>query len=118
MRTAIFSVTAALVVAAGFAPPAPGRIAAPHVRIAGTAPLTVIGTGYKPGTRVEVTASTGRARRTVSVRAGSAGGFRVRFSVLFAVEPCHGTLVITAKGADGETASVKRPCRPGDPQTP
>jgi hypothetical protein len=114
----IISVTAALVVAAGFALPATGGSAGPHVRIAGIAPLTVIGTGYEPGSRVEVTARTGRARRTVSVRAGSAGGFRVRFSVLFAVEPCHGTLVITAKSAGGDTASVKRPCRPGDPQTP
>lgn len=91
---------------------------APRIRIATTAPLTIVGTGYAAHARVTVVARTDRARRSVSVRTGAAGGFRARFSVLFAVDPCHGSLVVTARGSNGEAATVKRPCRTGDPAVP
>lgn len=88
------------------------------LRIVRLAPLTVRGAGFDANERVQVVATTGRGRSRIAVKSGAGGGFTARFSPFLAVEPCHGALVVTATAADGTRATVKRPCRPGDPQTP
>jgi hypothetical protein len=97
---------------------AQARPSGPALRILKLAPPTVRGSGFQAGERVRVILSTARAG---SVRAGTAspaGRFTVAFPVLIAIEPCHGTLVVSATGSLGSRAILRRPCRPGDPLPP
>jgi hypothetical protein len=90
-----------------------GRPPDADLRIVDWTPLTVRGTGFAPGERVLITLRTGRPRAVSrAARAGRAGTFRAAFGLFVAVEPCRGTLVVTATGSRGSRASVKRPCRP------
>jgi hypothetical protein len=103
------------VLAAVLALPAWGRdgARAPALRIVDRTPLTVAGTGFAPREEVRLTLRTGRARGFArAARADAAGAFRVAFDVLVAVEPCRGALVVTATGARGSRATVRRGCRP------
>jgi hypothetical protein len=89
------------------------------LRIAKVTPLTIAGSGFPAGSRVRVAAATaGKVRARITVPATAAGSFVARFSPLLAVEPCRGALVVTATASSGERAAAKRPCRPGDAQTP
>lgn len=88
------------------------------IRIVRVAPLTVRGEGFDAGQRVRLVATTGRARDRAVARATGTGTFTARFSMLFAVEPCHGTLVVAVTNPAGVRATTKRPCRPADPQLP
>jgi hypothetical protein len=90
-----------------------GRRPDAALRIVDWTPLTVRGTGFAAGEQVRLTLRTGRPR-TVSrtTRAGRSGTFRAAFGLLVALDPCRGTLVVTATGSRGSRATVKRPCRP------
>lgn len=79
------------------------------------APLTIAGDGFPVGAKVRVVATTRRARVVVTVTAGKTGAFSARFSPFFAVEPCHGFLVVSAAAVGGVHAQIKRTCRPADP---
>jgi hypothetical protein len=112
--TARFALVAILALAtlAGYAA-ASTRPAA--VRLVKIAPLTITGDGFPVGAKVRVVATTRRARVVVTVTAGKTGAFSARFSPLFAVEPCRGSLVVSAATVGGVRAQLKRPCRPADP---
>jgi hypothetical protein len=111
VRCALVAILA-LATLAGYAAASTGPVAMRLVKIA---PLTITGDGFPVGAKVRVVATTRRARVVVTVTAGKTGTFRARFSPLFAVEPCHGSLVVTAATVGGIHAQVKRPCRPADP---
>ena len=97
----------------------PERSPRPDLRVLRTAPLTVAGTGFVARERVRLTLRVGH-RKPVSlrVRATRNGGFRAAFDLLLAVEPCEGSLVLTATGSRGSTASWKRTCRPPSRRPP
>jgi hypothetical protein len=65
-----------------------------------------------------VTASTTCARAFRRRTANAQGTFTIAFPVRLSVEPCHGTLAISARGSLGSRATLRRPCRPGDPLPP
>jgi hypothetical protein len=89
----------------------------PKLSIRGLAPLTVAGERFAARERVTVTVRVaGRRVARRAVTAGARGVFRVRFSPFLAVDPCRGSIVVTAAGTAGSRASVRRPCRPPDPQ--
>jgi hypothetical protein len=88
------------------------------LRITKIAPLTVRGAGFTPGERVRLVATTGRGMNRTTAVASVRGAFAARFSMLFAVEPCHGTLTVAAIRPGRARVAVTRPCRPGDPQVP
>jgi hypothetical protein len=107
----------ALLVVSGWT--AGGGESRPALRVVATAPVTVAGTGFAAGERVRLTLRAGRARpSTRTVDAGRDGRFRARFNALLAVEPCSGTLVVTAAGSRGSRASWKRVCRPPSTRPP
>jgi hypothetical protein len=70
-----------------------------------------VGAHFHPGSRVTVTLATGVRRHTRRVTASPAGGFTVRFD-LVAVDPCRGTLDVTAVDPLGARARWTRECRP------
>jgi hypothetical protein len=108
---AILALVTALTTLVGYAA-ASTRPAA--MRLVKIAPLTIVGNGFPVGAKVKVVATTRRARVVVTVTAGKTGAFSARFSPLFAVEPCHGSLVVSAATAEGIQAQLKRACRPPD----
>ena len=67
--------------------------------------------GSIPCAQVKVTLTNGSRTFTRLVRASSSGGFTVRFT-LAAVDPCRGTLSVSATDGRGSTARWKRQCRP------
>src|SRR5262249_22138252 len=101
-------VIAAATIGSGTAAPT-----APTLRIRAVAPFTVAGTNFAPGERVTLMVRVaGRRVATQALTAGSGGAFRTRFSTLVAVDPCRGSIAVSAAGASGSRAAVRRPCRP------
>jgi hypothetical protein len=106
-------VLAAVVVALVSA--APAEAAAPALRPISLAPLTLRGTGFQAGERVRVTLTIRTVARRTTLRAGAAGRFTYRPEDLVAVDPCRGTIVVTALGlSSGRRAGWKHVCRPPD----
>jgi hypothetical protein len=82
----------------------------PRLRLVSAAPLKVRGTAFYPRERVRVTASTGAGvvlRR--QVRTTAQGAFVATFAQVV-YDPCN-SLRVTALGARGDRAVVKRPMR-------
>jgi hypothetical protein len=97
---------------------APARVG-PVLKIRSLAPLTVVGSGFASRERVAITVR--RAAKRIAYRrvfATRDGAFRTRFSPLLVTDTCRGSLIVVASGTSGSRASVSRPCRPPDPQTP
>jgi hypothetical protein len=93
----------------------PGTAATPMLRPVSLAPLSMRGIGFQPRERVRVTLSTRAAVWRTTLRTGAAGGFTYRPGVLIAVDPCRGTIVVTALGlGSGRRATWKHACRPPD----
>jgi hypothetical protein len=84
-----------------------GALAAPALRIAASQPLTVSGTGFRPGERVRVTVVL-PARASASRRAGPRGGFTLRFAAL-ALPHCHVAVTVLARGGRGSRAALHLP---------
>lgn len=96
-----------------------GNGSRPELRVVRDTPLTVAGSGFAAGERVRLTLRTGRARAFVrNAQAGSEGRFRTAFPLLVALDPCRGTIVVTATGSRGGTATWKRACRPPSTRPP
>jgi hypothetical protein len=113
-----FSLLLALIVTSSLVPGA-AVANAPTLRIRAIAPLTVAGSRFVVRERVTLTLRVaGRRVARRAVTAGSRGAFRAGFSTLVAVDPCRGSIVISAVGAAGSRASARRPCLPPDPQVP
>jgi hypothetical protein len=84
---------------------------APSVRPAQIGVPVFIGQRFHPLSQVKVTLMNGARTFTRLVRASPSGGFSVRFT-LAAVDPCRGTLSVTAVDGRGTRARWKRQCRP------
>ncbi|HET6682775.1 MAG TPA: hypothetical protein VFG75_03690 [Gaiella sp.] len=69
------------------------------------------GARFHRGARVTVTLANGARRHTRTVRASRTGRFTVRFTFV-AVDPCRGTLTVTAVDGLGARARWTRECRP------
>ena len=70
-----------------------------------------VGSRFHPGARVTVTLRNGARRHVHEVRASVAGSFVVRFGHV-AIDPCRGTLSVTALDGRGARATWTRVCRP------
>jgi hypothetical protein len=93
----------------------PGAAAAPTLRPVSLAPLTLRGAGFQARERVRLTLTTRTLARRATLTAGVAGGFTYKPALLVAVDPCRGTIVVSAVGlSSGRRASWKRVCRPPD----
>ena len=84
----------------------------PSLTLLDRAPIVLRGRSFVPGERVRVTVST-TVRRTRDLRAGSRGGFVVRFTGL--IVPRCGGFIARARGSSGDLATMKIPlpaCQP------
>jgi hypothetical protein len=85
--------------------------AKPQLRVVATQPLAVMGTGFRPGETVRVSAHTDDGDSSRVGKAGRAGRLGMRFPSL-SLGRCP-TYLITAKGGKGSRAtlrSVPPPC--------
>jgi hypothetical protein len=103
-------VRVALAVAAVLAPGyaiAEGQSAAtkPQLRVVATQPLAVMGTGFRPGEKVRVSAHTDDGDGSRLGTAGRAGRLGMRFPSL-SLDRCA-TYLITARGSKGSRATVR-----------
>jgi hypothetical protein len=90
--------------------------ATPSLRALDVAPLTLQGSGFRAGESVRVRLSVRTLAETRMLRSDQGGRFTFRHSGLLAVEPCRGTIVVSAVGAaSGRSATWKRACRPPHP---
>jgi hypothetical protein len=90
-----------------------GVSAVPSLRLVEFAPLTLRGSGFSTGERVRVSIAVRRLHEERTLRTDAAGRFTFRYSTLVALDPCRGTIVVTAVGtSSGRTATWKRQCRP------
>ena len=78
-----------------------------RLTLASPNPLTLRGTGLRPGERVRVRAATDYATKTRRVSASAAGRFLVRFNGT-SLDRCSG-LLAEAVGSEGSVARFKRP---------
>lgn len=105
-----------MAVLGAFVLPARAAASAPSLRLVGLAPLTLHGAGFSTGERVRVSIVLRRVRDARTIRSDRSGRFTFRYGTLVAIDPCNGTIVVTATGASsGRTATWKRPCRTPDP---
>ena len=78
------------------------------LHIVATSPFTVAGSGFRLRERIRVTATVGRATKTVRVRATRLGTFRLLLGGL-GVTSSHCDLIrVVATGVAGSTAVLKR----------
>jgi len=84
---------------------------APTIRPTRVGLPVFVGAQFHPGARVTVTLANGARRHTRTVRSSQAGGFVVRFT-LVVVDPCRGSLTVTAVDGLGARARWTRECRP------
>jgi hypothetical protein len=106
---------------AAFVPRAAGAsdAAKPWLHAVRSAPLVLKGEGFVPNEKVQMTlrVGIGKARFARTVTADAAGTFRAGFG-LAVVDPCQGTIVVTAKGSRGSFSSYRRACRPASTTPP
>jgi hypothetical protein len=88
----------------------------PSLRLLAASPLTLQGSGFRAGESVRVRLSVRTLAETRTLRSDQGGRFTFRHSGLLAVDPCRGTIVVSAVGAaSGRSAMWKRACRPAHP---
>ena len=88
----------------------------PKLTLVARTPLTVHGTGFKPGELHRRPALVKNGARKVTVRAGIRGGFRA--TIRSVAQPCSFALAVKATGAKGEVAILRLPaaiCIPPPP---
>ena len=110
----------ACVALAAFVPLAAGAsdAAKPWLHAVSAAPLVLKGEGFVPNEKVQMTLRVGgQARFARTVTADAAGAFRAGFG-LAVVDPCRGSIVVTAKGSRGSFSSYRRACRPASTTPP
>ena len=93
--------------------PALAPAAAPHARVwlGDSSPLTVRGSGFKPGERVAVKLTAGRRYASHSVSATQAGTLETTWTAGAATKAGCVTVVITARGNRGSVATYKAAAR-------
>jgi len=111
MRVLVVSLVAAV---AAVCIATPGTAASsPRLRVAGTQPLVVVGSAFRPGERVTLTAATPLGPMKVTTKAGRSGAFRATLRLYD--RPCGKGLLVVAKGVTGNRAVlrlVSTPCIP------
>jgi len=107
MRTTLALIVGAAALASATVGTAATSAVHPGLRLAAAKPLTVRGTGFVARELVTVRVRAAGTRTSKRLRAGSAGGFVVRFDRV-AVDPCA-ISSIAAAGASGRAAAVKLP---------
>ncbi len=81
----------------------------PALKIVRSTPLTIHGTGFHPRERVRVTVVTSRAAVRIT-RTTATGTFTARFTEeALSSDRCANGLIVTARGAVGDTARLKLP---------
>jgi hypothetical protein len=104
-----FALVAVLLGALAASGTASGVASKPTLRLLDRQPVTVKGSGFRHRERVRVTVVSDR----VAVRTGrttSAGTFTVRFAgVSFSFDRCGNGWTVTARGAQGDSATLKLP---------
>jgi hypothetical protein len=89
---------------------------APSLRLVDVAPLTLQGSGFRGGEAVRVRLSVRALAETRTLRSDAGGRFTFRHGGFLAVDPCRGTIIVSAVGAaSGRSATWKRACRPAHP---
>jgi hypothetical protein len=115
MRRGLFLAVVALLFCALYAA-GQAASAVPSLRLVEFAPLTLRGSGFSTGERVRVSIAVRRFHEARTLRTDGSGRFIFRYGTLVALDPCRGTIVVTAVGASsGRKATWKRECRPPDP---
>jgi hypothetical protein len=85
----------------------------PTLRATSLTPFTIRGTGFAAQEQVRLELRVGRRQPTLRrVRADRDGRFTAKFGLFVALDPCTGTVVVTATGAAGSHATYKKQCRP------
>jgi hypothetical protein len=102
---------ACLIAAAASAAAVQAAATRPTLRLVEKAPLTLRGSGFQAGERVRVTVAVDGPRRTRSTRASRTGAFTVELPAIVVYDPCLSSLVATAVGARGDSATLKYPQR-------
>jgi hypothetical protein len=111
----LLSVALAAGVAAGATPNGPKATTAPSLRLVTLTPLTLRGTGFRARERVRVTLTIRTRAQRSTLKAGARGAFTYRPATFVVVDPCRGTIVVTAVGiSSARKATWKRACRPPD----
>ena len=83
-------------------------VGSPRLELAGSEPVKLAGSGFCARERLRVRARAGEGTRVRHVRAGEAGGFRVRFGQLH-YDPCSSEFRASARSSGELRASLKRP---------
>lgn len=85
----------------------------PALRLVRIAPLTVAGNGFARNETIRLVVAVRGQRDVHSLRANASGSFTRRIATLVALDPCRGTISVTAVGAASRrTATSLRGCRP------
>jgi hypothetical protein len=90
---------------------------APKLRLAGTQPVVVRGTGFKTVERITVTTVVDGSRHVRVVRSTRSGGFVATFTTIARLDPCSSSFRAYATGARGDKASLtvgQRACPPSE----
>jgi hypothetical protein len=105
-RLALVALVAGVLAASGTAS---GVASRPALRLLDRDPVTVKGSGFRHRERVRVTVVSNRSAVRV-VRSSATGTFRVTFTgVSFAFDRCGNGWTVTARGARGDSATLKLP---------
>ena len=83
----------------------------PVLTVTGTKPFVVRGTRFVRNERVRVSFLAGRDAAIRTVQTTPAGTFSLTTPQALAYDPCSTTLVIVAKGTNGDLGTVRRPAR-------
>lgn len=102
---------ASIVAAAALVASASARTVKPHVAVAGTAPVKVVGRGFHAREKVRVVVTIASYRAVRNLRASAIGSFAAVVANTPAFDPCNATLTVTATGAGGSRAEAKVPQR-------
>jgi hypothetical protein len=102
---------ACLIAVAAFAAAVQAAATRPTLRLVQKAPVTIRGSGFHAGERVRVTVSADGPKETRSMRASRTGVFTVELPATVVYDPCNSSLVATAVGAGGDSATLKYPQR-------
>jgi hypothetical protein len=105
------AILACLLAVAASAAAVQAAAARPTLRLVQKAPLTLRGSGFHAGERIRLTFAFDGPKHTRSTRASRTGVFTVELPTVVVFDPCNTSLVATAVGTGGDTATLKYPQR-------
>lgn len=114
MRASLVVLLLPLPLLLGAAWPA-AHVSRPTLKASGVDPLTVRGSGFRARESVRVTLKLGSVNRAARTVSSARGGFTIRFNLATPYDPCTTGLILSARGSEGDGASLKlvpRECPP------